>query len=151
MAPRPSGPVTQRNSLKAKLSKHRKGTLAAENQSDAKKNDAKLTIKVPVGSIADEGPGTKINQFEIHGAKVHQQVFIFDVAVNDALPITSQHSFHHLAKKVASQVFVEHAFLGDKVEQVLAGFGSLHHDNEGVVSFEAVKDLDHSWTTIDFA
>ena len=38
-----------------------------------------------------------------------------------------------------------HALLRDVVEEVLAGLGPLHDDDEGVVAFKAVNELDDSW------
>ena len=47
-----------------------------------------------------------------------------------------------LSEKIPCEVFLEDALLGDEVEEVLAGLGPLHHDDEGVVALEVVDEPD---------
>ena len=52
--------------------------------------------------------------------------------------------FVHLSEEVPGQLLLQHSFLSDEVEQVLAGLGPLHHNNEGVVSFKVIDEADHA-------
>ena len=50
----------------------------------------------------------------------------------------------HLAKEVSGEVLLEHALLGDEVEEVLARLRPLHDDDEGVVALKVVDESDHA-------
>ena len=50
----------------------------------------------------------------------------------------------HLAEKVPGEGLLEDALLCDEVEEVLARFGPLHDDDEGVVALKVVDEPDHA-------
>ena len=50
----------------------------------------------------------------------------------------------HLAEKVPGKVFLKDAFLCDEVEEILAGLGPLHDDDEGVMALKVVDKPDHA-------
>ena len=108
-----------------------------------------LTVKVAVGFFLNEGAGAEIDKLQVESLEIHQQVFIFDISVDNPFYMTSHDRLDHLTEEVARQTLLEHAFFGDKVKEVLARFGSFHDDQERVVTFEAVEDLDDSGTTVD--
>lgn len=49
-----------------------------------------------------------------------------------------------LTEEEARQAFVKHHPVGDEVEQVLDGLGSLHDNDERVLHFVPVEHADHS-------
>ena len=51
----------------------------------------------------------------------------------------------NLSEKVSRQLLLEHPLLCDKVEEVLAGVGPLHDDDEAVVSLEEVNKFDDTF------
>ena len=63
--------------------------------------------------------------------------------------VAGNHRFHDLPEEVPGQLLLEHAFLGDEVEQVLAGRGLLHHVDEGVDTFVKVKKSDDARHDLD--
>jgi hypothetical protein len=109
------------------------------------------TVKVPVGTVAHEGSGSEVDQFEIEGVEVDQEIFVLDVPVDHTLTVAGQNRLHHLAEKVASHRLLQHALLRDEIKQIFARFGSLHDNYKGVVALKAVQDLDHSGATVDFS
>jgi hypothetical protein len=113
--------------------------------------DGELTVKVPVGTVAHEGSGSEVDQFEIEGVEVDQEIFVLDVPVDHTLTVAGQNRLHHLAEKVASHRLLQHALLRDEIKQIFARFGSLHDNYKGVVALKAVQDLDHSGATVDFS
>ena len=48
----------------------------------------------------------------------------------------------HLSEEVPGETLLQHTLLRDEVEEVLAGLGALHHDDEGVVALEVVDEPD---------
>lgn len=73
----------------------------------------------------------------------HQQVLILDIPVDNAVTVTRNDGLDNLNKEIFGQVLVKVSTLGDEVKEVLAGLGSLHHDDERVVPLEAVNHLDN--------
>ena len=55
-------------------------------------------VEVCVDPVLEEGPGPEINQLQLERLEVHQEVFILDVPVDDALAVTSQNSLDDLSK-----------------------------------------------------
>ena len=55
--------------------------------------------------------------------------------------------FSHLTEEVPRQLFLQHSLLCDEVEEILARLGSLHDDDEAVVSLEEVEQLDNAINT----
>ena len=50
----------------------------------------------------------------------------------------------NLSEKVSRQLLLEHPLLCDKVEEVLAGVGPLHDDDEAVYPLEVVHQPHHA-------
>ena len=53
----------------------------------------------------------------------------------------------NLSEKVSRQLLLEHPLLGDEVEEVLAGVGPLHDDDEAVYPLEVVHQPHHAGAT----
>ena len=53
-------------------------------------------------------------------------------------------SLTYLSKEAPGHLLFQDVFLSDEIKEVLAGLGPFHDDDEGVVSFEAVQQLDHA-------
>ena len=63
-----------------------------------------LTVEVGVGGLLEEGAGAEVDELELEGLGVHQQVLILDVPVDDALPVAGQHRLHHLQRSMLETV-----------------------------------------------
>ena len=107
-------------------------------------NKSALTVKVGVESVPQVGAGAEVDELELEGLEVDQQVLVLDVPVDDALPVAGDHRLDDLPEEVPRELLLEEALLGDEVEEVLAGLGPLHDDDVGVVALEAVDQLDHA-------
>ena len=103
-----------------------------------------LTVKVGVDAVLQIGAGPEVNELEVEGLEVDQEVLILDVPVDDSLPVASNDSLHHLAEKVPCHLLLKHALLSDEVKEVLAWGGLLHHVDEGVLALVEVQQLDDS-------
>ena len=51
----------------------------------------------------------------------------------------------NLSKEVSRKLFLEHPLLRNEVEEVLAGVGPLHDDDEAVHPLEVVHQPHHAW------
>ena len=54
----------------------------------------------------------------------------------------------NLSEEIPGELFLKNALLGDEVEKVFAGLGTLHHDDEAVVALKVVKEADHTFSRI---
>ncbi len=106
--------------------------------------DARLTVKIHVVSGFDVGARSKVDQLEVEGSEIHQEVLVFDVPMDDSLAMAGNDGLDDLAEEVPRQLLLKHALLRDVVKEVLAGLGPLHDNDEGVMTFKAVDQLDHS-------
>ena len=109
----------------------------------------RLTVKVSEGVFFIEGARAEVDQLELAGLEVDQQVLVLDVSVDDPSPVAGQDGLDHLPEEAASQLLFEDSLLGDEVEEVLSRGGPLHHKDEGVRSLEEVEELDHSLDILD--
>jgi hypothetical protein len=101
-----------------------------------------LTFKFCVESVFEIGAGAEVDQLQVEGLQIDQQVLVLNVSVDDTLSVASQNSLDHLPEKNSGQLFLQDALLGDEVEEVLAVGGLLHHVDEGVVALVEVKQPD---------
>ena len=108
-----------------------------------------LTVKVGVDSLLHEGTRAEVDQLEIKGAQVHQEVLVLDVSMDDSLAVASDDGLDNLAEEVPRQLLFEHPLLGDEVEEVLAWSGLLHDIDEGVIALVEVDEADDSGYTLD--
>lgn len=108
-----------------------------------------LTVKVRVSFFLDKGPGTEIDKLQIKSLEIHQQVFIFDISVDNPFRVARSDRLDHLTEEVARQMLLEHAFLRDKVKEIFARFRSFHDYEERIVALKAVEDFDNSRTSVD--
>lgn len=53
------------------------------NEKNAKKKHC-LTVKVGVNPILEIGSRTEVNQLELHGLEIDQEIFILDIPMNDS-------------------------------------------------------------------
>ena len=106
-----------------------------------------LTVEVGVEAVPQVGARAKVDQLQVEGLEVHQQVLILDVPVDDATSVASNDGLHYLTEEVAGQLLFQHPLFSDVVEEVLAGLWPLHHDDVGVMSLKAVDESDHPGET----
>ena len=56
----------------------------------------RLTFKVSESVFFVEGARAEVNELELAGLEVDQQVLVLDVSVDDASPVAGQDGLHHL-------------------------------------------------------
>ena len=108
-----------------------------------------LTVKVGVDAVLQVGSRAKVDELELEGPEVDQEVLILDVAVDAPLAVAGDHGLDHLPEEVPRHLLLQHPLLCDEVEEVLARLRPLHDNEKRVVTLEAVEDLDHPGTSID--
>jgi len=86
--------------------------------------------------------GAEIDQLQLSGMHVDQQVFILNVSVNDALGVASGDCLNNLAHQKSCCWLCQILFLGDKVEKIHRIGGSFHNIYQGVVEDEIVDKVD---------
>ena len=64
--------------------------------------------------------------------------------MNDSFSMTGHNCLYNLSEKVSGKLFFQTAFLSDEVKEIFTGFWSLHDYDEGVMTFVAVYQSDHS-------
>ena len=101
-------------------------------------------VKLRVVVILHEGSAPKVDQIQLSSFEIHEDVFIFDVSVDDPGGVAGEDCLDHLAEEVGRHLLVQAALLTDVVEHVLARVGPLHHNDIGVNSFEKIKDFHSS-------
>ena len=109
----------------------------------------RLTVKVGVDSILKVGPRSKVNELEVQGLEVDQEVLVLDVPVDDPFAMACEDRLHDLAEKVPCHLLLEHPLLSDEVKEVLAGGRLLHNIDEGVVALVKVEQPDHARDGLD--
>ena len=109
----------------------------------------RLTVKVSESDFFVEGARAEVDQLELAGLEVDQQVLVLDVSVDDASPVASQDGLNHLPEEASGQLLFKNSFLGDEVKEVLSRGWSLHDKDEGVWSLKEVEELDHSLNILD--
>ena len=108
-----------------------------------------LTVKVGVDAVLQVGARAKVDELELQGPEVDQEVLVLDVAVDDPLPVAGDHGLDHLPEEVPRHLLLEHALLRDEVKEVLAGRRLLHDVDEGVVALVEVQQTDHAGDGLD--
>ena len=104
------------------------------------------TVEIGVDAafrIVDVGAGAEVDQLNLIAED--EQIFVLDVPVNDAPRVTRHDRLEQLAEEVSGEAFLEKAALGDEVEEVFAGLGSLQDEDVGVVSLVKVQQPHHAW------
>ena len=86
---------------------------------------------------------TKVNQLYFECIDIYENVFIFDISVNNTFLMALIDSVHQLHEEVPGQVLRQGGMLSDKVKQVLA-VEPLHDNIEGIRSVKIVKTFDPS-------
>ena len=87
----------------------------------------------------------EIDQLELIGVHVDEDVLVFDVAVDHAELVYAQNDAHYLTKVVAACRLGEAAvaaLFGDVVEEVFAVLDAFHHDDEAVLLLHVVEYFD---------
>ena len=79
----------------------------------------RLTVKVSESVLLVERPGAEVDQLELAGLEVDQQVLVLDVPVDDPPAVAGQDRLHHLPEEAPCQLLLKNSLLGDEVEQVL--------------------------------
>ena len=79
----------------------------------------RLTVKVSESVLLVERPGAEVDQLELAGLEVDQQVLVLDVPVDDPPPVAGQDCLDHLPEEAPRQLLFKNSLLGDEVEQVL--------------------------------
>ena len=108
-----------------------------------------LTVKVGVDAVLQVGSRAKVDELELEGPEVDQEVLVLDVAVDDPLAVAGDHGLDHLPEEVPGHLLLEHPLLGDEVKEVLARGGLLHDVDEGVVALVEVEQADDARDGLD--
>jgi hypothetical protein len=90
------------------------------------------------------GPGnTEVNDLDLLFFRVDQQnIFKFEIPVNETILMTIQHSFNNLLEESVAGIFVQPASLDNVIEQFTA-LEEFHNDGDlHVFEGEAVVDFD---------
>lgn len=66
-----------------------------------------LTIKVGVRVVLDKRSRAKVYQFQLKILQIHENIFIFDIAMDYASRVTGNHSFHDLNTRIIKHIFNE--------------------------------------------
>ena len=98
-------------------------------------------LELPVDLILQEGARPKVNQLDLEGVEVDEDVLILDVPVHHSLLVAGDHSVQQLLEQVLGEVLRQGSLLADEVKQVLA-VETLHDDVEAVLHVEVVDDPD---------
>jgi hypothetical protein len=69
--------------------------------------------------LLDEGAGAEVNEAELPGLKVHEQVLVLEVTMDYAVTMTSNDGGHNLPKELDSKLLVQGTLLCDKIKEVL--------------------------------
>jgi len=101
-------------------------------------------VKVCVSTVLQVGSRSEVNQFQFQGAKIHEQVFIFEIPVDHSFAVASNDGLNNLPEEVPGQLFFQLPALGDEVKEIFARRGFVHDINKGVVSFIEVEQLNDS-------
>ena len=101
-----------------------------------------LTFEFCVESVFEIGTRAEVDELEIEGLEVDQEVLVLDVSVDDPLAVASNDRFDNLPEEVPGKLLFQDSLLGDEVKQVLAVRGLLHHVDEGVVPLVEVDQPD---------
>ena len=107
-----------------------------------KKNTFQLTIKISEDLLCEEGAGAEVDQLELAGVEIYEDVLVFNVAVNDAALMNCDYGFDDLSEEASRMVLRQHAVISDVVEQILTMSGALHNQNVTVVLLEVIQQFD---------
>jgi len=102
----------------------------------------RLTIKVCVVSCLGVSSGAKVDEFQLEGLQVDQQVLILDIPMDHSLALASHDRLHHLPEEVPCKLLLQTPLLRDEIEEILARLRTLHDYDEGVVPLVAVDESD---------
>ena len=62
-----------------------------------------LTIKIRVDGVLVEGAGPKVDELELVGLQVHEQVLVLDVTMQHTLPVARQDGLNNLNAQCVSK------------------------------------------------
>ena len=110
-----------------------------------------LTIKVRVDVIVKLCAAAEINQTQLVGLGVDENVFIFDVPVDDALFVAAKHAQEDLSEEALGQPLGKVSGIGDVVKEILAVVKPLHDQEKTIRHLEEVQKFDHSGNVGDFS
>ena len=93
--------------------------------------------------VFEEGARAEVDESEAPRLEVEDEVLVLDVPVDDAHGGACEGSLHHLLEEVSGELLLESALVGDVVEEVGAGGGALHDNQEAVLALEPVQETHH--------
>ena len=108
-------------------------------------------LKLRVVVILHEGSAPEVDEIQLSSFEIDEDVFIFDVSVDDARGVAGEDCLDDLAEEVGRNLLVEAALLTDVVEHVNTVTWVFKNVDEGVVSFEKVQYSHHSVNFSDCA
>lgn len=108
------------------------------------KRKVRLTIELGIGGVLEEGPRAEVDEFDLSGPQVHQQVLVLDVSVDDATGVAVSHGLQHLQEEAARRRLVQRAALRDVIKQVLPRLWTLHHHQPAVRTLPPVQQPHHA-------
>lgn len=95
-----------------------------------------------VGIIFQKGSGAKIDQFNLTGLEVNENVLILHISVQYSHWHAVLYGLHHLSKQEPCGTLTHDSLLWDVVKQIDVLLGPLHHDVETIVVFKIVEHFD---------
>jgi len=93
-------------------------------------------------------PGPEVDQLDVEGVEVHENILVLDVPVEDAAVSAVDDSLDNITEHVAGELFRERPVLGYEIEEVLAVY-FLHDDVITICVVNIVQDLDHALNILD--
>merc|ERR1712179_539960 len=91
-----------------------------------------------------EGAGPEVNQLQLPGLQVHQDVLILDIAVEDSGSVAGKHRLRNLLEEVPRYFLLYDSFLRNVVEHILGVGRMLQDEDEGVLPLEVLDEPDYS-------
>lgn len=97
-----------------------------------------------------QGPRTKINEFNATPAEVYQDVLILDIAMDNSASMAVLDSCHYLGKEAAATAFTQRALLCDVVKKILGRHRPFKDQHEALWGLKPVKQAYHTWMPVAF-
>jgi len=101
-----------------------------------------LTVKFGVDGVLEEGAATEVDELELAGGQVDDDVLVLDVAVQDAAVVAVSHGLQHLTEKLPSQILGQELSFCDEVKEILRRLRTLQHQHVAVGQLVPVEELD---------
>lgn len=101
-----------------------------------------LTFVLRVRSFSEEGPWSKVDQLDLIGVEVNQDVLILYVSVDHTHRETVSHCLNDLSEQISGGSLTHHPLLCDVVKEINVFIWLLHHNIKVLYVFKVVQHLD---------